>query len=428
MMIKNFSQLAVSDLRKKALKIVENGMKAIFIKKIFQENIKIKNNFLFIRKEKIDLDKFNRIFIIGFGKGSSDAVLTMEKILKNKIDDGIVIDTSHKNINSRIKYLKGNHPIPSQKNIKATKKIINLLKNTKKDDLVIIVIFGGGSALLTYPVVNLDIVRKINKQLLKSGKNIYEINTVRKHLDRVKGGGLAKFAYPAKIYSLICSDVPGNDLSIIASGPAVKDKTSKNDAKKILREIYPNKSDFLKKYNIEKNLIETTKNEKYFKNVKNILIASNKVALQEMKKEAKKLGFKKVKIYSYKIQGEARETGKILLDKCKNKEVLLSGGETTVTVKGNGKGGRNQELVLGALEKISEKSLIISIASDGKDNTNAAGAIGDIHTKKKAEKMNLNPQNYLQNNNSYNFFKKTGDLIFSKRGANVADLMLIIKL
>ena len=427
MMIKNFSQLAVSDLRKKALKIIESGMEAIFIKKIFQENIKIKNNFLFIKKEKINLDKFKRIFIIGFGKGSSEAVITIEKILKNKINQGIVIDTLRKNVCSKIKYLKGTHPIPSYENIKATKKIINLLKNTKKDDLVIIVIFGGGSALLTYPTVNLNILQKINKQLLKSGKNIYEINTVRKHLDRVKGGGLAKFAYPAKVYSLICSDVIGNDLSFIASGPTVKDKTSKNDAKKILKEVF-NKSDFLKKYHIEKNLIETPKEEKYFKNVKNILIASNKLALKAMKKEAEKLKFKKVRIYSYKICGEAREVGKILLSKCKNKEVLLSGGETTVTVKGNGKGGRNQELVLGALEKISRKSLIISIASDGKDNTNAAGAIGDIYTKNKAKRMNLNPQEYLQNNDSYNFFKKTGDLIFSKRGANVADLMLVIKL
>ncbi len=410
-------------IRENALRVVEAGLKAIQIEKIIKENIYCKGDFLTFQtpslKEKIDLKKFKKIFVVGFGKGSARAVLTIEEILKEKIEKGIIIDVSLPRgvKKSKIEFFKGSHPLPSSENIRATKKVISLLQKASSKDLVIVVIFGGGSALLTAPVVDISLFKKINKDLLRSGKSIYEVDTIRKHLDKIKGGNLAKFIYPAQAYTLICSDVPGDDISIIASGPTVKDKTTKEDAKKIAQEFDWPKNIFM----------ETPKDEKFFERIKNSIFISNKIAIEAMKREAKKIGFEKIKIYSRKIQGEARIIGNKLFRNCQKKEIILAGGETTVTVRGKGKGGRNQELVLGVLDKIKKDELVISIDTDGKDNSEAAGAIGDIYTKNKAQELGLNRNSSLEENNSFYFFKKVNGLIFLRKGVNIADLIVIIR-
>ena len=414
----------ISNLREKGLGILEKGLEAIQPEKIIKKNIRLKNNFLLLKfpslREKIDIRKFKRIFLIGFGKGAANAALSLEKILANRVKKGIVLDIACPAAasNSKIECLKGSHPLPSKKNLENTRKIIKLLERADGDDLVLVFIFGGGSALLTAPVVDLSLLQRINKDLLKSGKDIYKINTVRKHLDRVKGGNLAKIAYPAETYAFICSDVPGNDISVIASGPLSRDKTTKKEAEKIARQ-----------FNWPKNIFqETPKSDKYFRNVKNIIFISNKTALGAMRREAEKRKIKRIRILSDRIQGEARIVGKKILEKCRKEEILLAGGETTVRVRGKGKGGRNQELVLGAIEKLKRGEVIISIDTDGRDNSEAAGAIGDIYTKLKAERLGLKIGDYLKNNDSFHFFKKTGDLIFSKVGTNVADLMMVLRL
>jgi len=256
-------------------------------------------------------------------------------------------------------------------------------------------------------------------------------------------------AYPATIISLIVSDVPtaNNDLSMVASGPTVYDKTTKKDAVHIL-----------KKYNLQSpisnfQLLETPKDKKYFRKVKNILFLSNRKSIFAMAEKAKELGFKP-KIYSLKIKGEAKNVLIPLIKVVKKDEVILAGGETIVRLKKLemrneklGKGGRNMEAVLAAFTRISadyyadkrgynqRKSAsrsaqicVLAIASDGRDNTEAAGAIADDSTLKKAKKLKLDPQEFLTNHNSFNFFKKTGDLIFIKpKTFNVADFMVILK-
>ncbi len=322
--------------------------------------------------------------------------------------------------------------------------------------LVIFFICGGGSALLCGSEKELNSGQKIFKDLTSKGADILEINTVRKYISEVKGGGLAKLAYPATVVSLIISDVLGNDLASVASGPTVYNRTTKKDAERILRKFNPQPTTY------NSQLIETVKDKKYFKKVKNILFVSNKDAVLAMKEKAEKLGFK-TKIKSLVLRGEAKGIFAPIAKKIKKGEAILAGGESTVKLKvkslklkgkkqglgkalrqaptvaeamadKQGKGGRNQESILGALVNLREsafrsaKICVLAVASDGHDNTEAAGAIGDILTIQKARGKGLDLSEYLKRHDSFNFFKKTGDSIFVKRNTfNVADLMIILK-
>ena len=412
MIIKNFSELAISQERKNVLEIIEAGLEALNYEKALEKIV-------------FDFSKYKNIYLIGFGKGSAEIV----KILSEKIDfnEGYVIDlVQPQNLSSKINFFQGTHPLPSQNNFEFTKKVIGRFENKlTSEDLVIVVICGGGSAMFVQ-TKDLEKYIKINQELLKSGADIYEMNIVRKHLDLVKGGGLAKILYPAKVLALIVSDVPGNDLATIASGPTSKDLTTKEDAWEIVQ-----------KYNLSLNfddLIETPKDEKYFENVEHRIILSNLTALEAMKQKAEKLNLTS-EILTDNLKGEVQEVAYYLFDKMINfdKNVLLIGGETTVKVKRQGKGGRNQELVLWFLKAIIEKMIdneivICSINSDGWDNTEFAGALGDKLSLEKAKNLQLNIANFLENNDSFSFFKKIGDgIITGKLPVNISDLICLYK-
>ena len=267
--------------------------------------------------------------------------------------------------------------------------------------------------------------------LIKSGADIHNINIIRKHIDRAKGGGLVSFIYPRKCISLIISDVPGDDLKTIASGPTVFDATTNSDAQTILKKYQlPNKID-----GSSVRLIETPKDKKLFKDVQNILIATNKTALEAMAKKAIGLGYK-TKTLDASLNQDAESVGQMILEKLKvkseklkaEKMALIAGGETTIKVSGNGRGGRNTHLCLSALKYLPKNTILLSIDSDGQDNSDAAGAIISEETFKKAERLGLNPDEYLKNFDSYNFFSQTGDLI--KTGSlptNVGDLMVVLR-
>lgn len=415
MIIKNFKSLATSRERKLALLIAEAGLQAIKTENVIRKNVKLSYNTLKINGKSYNLNKYKRIFVIGAGKASYSTAKEIEKILGKKITKGIVIDISPGKL-KRIKVVKGDHPVTSKKNLTATKKMLGMVSNLNKDDIVICLISGGASALLSDPAISLNEMIKLNKKLLKCGANITEMNSVRKHVSRVKGGNLAKRVYPAKLVSIIFSDVVGNDMSTIASGPTVKDNTSVSDAEKIIR-----------KYKLGSvKLFETPKNPKYFKTVDNLLLLSNKVAVDAMAEKARRLGLDAMK-YSTNIHGEAKVIGKKIAGMARSRTALIAAGETTVTVRGHGgKGGRNQELVLGAIDHA--KGTMVAIGSDGMDNTDAAGAIIDKNSSKKAIRLKLNQKDYLKNNDSYHFFKKMRDLIFTgPTGSNVADFIIYVK-
>jgi len=438
--IKNYSSLATSEPRKFALDIIEAGLAAIQPDKIMANSFVREGNVLRAQSESVDLSNFERIFLIGFGKGSAGISKIVESTLADKLTGGYVIDTVEQKF-SKIHFTLGTHPLPSQENIDFTNNVLENIKDLTEKDLVFVVICGGGSALFESPVaLSLEKLTKVFQDLLKSGANIAEMNVVRKHLSKVKGGGLAYHLYPARVISLIFSDVPGNDLSVIASGPTVKNTSTIADAEAIIR-----------KYGLELHLEgksswdggrlndseamtpprwtgELATDEKYFKNISNIIMVSNMTALEAMRDRVKGIG-NSVKILSDRFQGDAKIAGKELIEQTLSGEVLLVGGETTVQVKGSGKGGRNQTVVLAALPFVGNDTLITSVGTDGVDFYYFAGAIGDNQTVSRAKEMGLSVQEYLDNDNSYEFFQKTGDGIFTDRlESNVADIILVYKL
>lgn len=415
--IKNKAELAVTSAREKALEIVSAGFDAIDTSEIIRSSVKIDGCFLNIKKEKLDLEKFRRVFVVGFGKASALAAYELEKILGDKIFDGVAIDLSIFGL-KKIQGFKGTHPKPSPANIEATEKIIKLADGISDKDLVIVIVSGGGSSFLCWPKEEIEQSGKLYDEFLHAGGNIKELNTVRKHLSQVKGGGLAKIFYPAKIIGLIFCDIPGGNLADVASGPTFKDESTISDAENIL-----------KKYGLDGYYLNETPKEKiYFKNVLNIPLVTNRTALNGMVEKGRELGFKP-KIMSDEIYGSAKETLSEMRNNIGDSNLVLAGGEIKLAVKGKtGKGGRNQYLALTAVGAIKDGEVFISFASDGMDNSDAAGAIADSMTIEKIKDKKLDAEKYLEEYNTYDFFKETGDLIFTgPTGSNVADLMLLLK-
>lgn len=400
---------------------------------------------------------FKRFIAISFGKAAGNMARAVEDEIEDLIDAGAIITKDGHNISqglgvkeqrSKIKIYEAGHPVPNENGLRGTEEIIRLLKDADKTTLVVCLISGGGSALLVSPYEGISLTEKqeITDLLLKVGADINELNTVRKHISKVKGGRLAEIAYPAMVISLILSDVIGDRLDVIASGPTAPDKTTFRDALDVLEKYSltdgtpKNIMDVLKRG--AKGLIRETPKEghKIFQNVKNIVIGSNKIALNAAKQKAEELGLYS-EIISSKLTGEARDAGRWLAKKveefkslrvqgCKMPVCIISGGETTVTVKGNGIGGRNMELALSFAVEIEgiDDITLLSAGTDGTDGpTDAGGAIVDGDTVRKAKSLGINPLEYLDNNDSYNFFKKIDGLfITGPTGTNVMDIQIIV--
>ena len=427
------------------VKALEVGLKAADPKYSIKKYLKVENDNIIIGDLKV---KPKRVVIIGTGKASCSMVKAVAKILGSRIEHGIISaphQIAKKCRVSRVKVFKAGHPTPDSGSVEAAKYMIELLKPLNEEDLVIALISGGGSALLELPPppLSLNDIQITTSLLLKSGATIQEINTVRKHLSMIKGGQLAKAAYPATLVSLIISDVVGDPIEFIASGPTAPDTTTFNDAKKVLEkyELW-DKLPQLVRERIEagcKGLIaETPKSDdKVFEKVINIIVASNMTSLMAMKDYLKSLGLN-VLVLTSRLQGEARFVGEVLasiLIESYNtgypKEpplAILAGGETTVTVKGYGRGGRNQELVMSASRIISGAHglSLASIGSDGIDGvTDAAGALADAHSYERAKRLKLDFDRILANNDSYTYFKHLKDHIFTGfTGTNVNDLFV----
>lgn len=422
--IHNYDSLASNENRKVVLDLIEAAYTAIQPKNVFENHLSLKNDKLTILDKTFDLSKFERIFLLGFGKGSAGNCKLLEEKLGDRVTEGYDIDVVEDEHFTKVRYTKGTHPLPSEENITFTKKAIEHLEKATEKDLVLIVTCGGGSVLFEAPnTLSLDQITAVNKALLQSGANITEMNAIRKHLSRVKGGGLAKILYPATVVNLIFSDVPGNDLSVIASGPLVKDKSTMEDVK-----------DIIEKYALDKKVTlapsdfaETPTDPKYYKNVHNILMLSNHTALTAMEKLAKKKGIRAY-IMTDQLQGDARTLGKQLINETPQGQILLAGGESTIKVSGKGRGGRSQALVLSALDHIKGETILASFGSDGWDFYELAGALADKDTFKKMEEMHLDAKTFLQDDNSYDFWDKIGDGIRTGHlDSNVSDLYIVYK-
>lgn len=416
--IKNFKELATSKNRELALDIVEAGLNALNTEEVMLSSIKLENNILFIQNQSFPLEKYKKIKVVGFGKASCTAAIALEKILGDKIKEGAVIGLS-KTTCSYIETFSGTHPVPSALNVKAGEKIYQIIKDSNEDDLIIVLVSGGGSALLCHSLKECEQHVSLYNEFLKHGKTIDEINTVRKHLSILKGGGLAKIAYPATVIGLVFSDIPGDHFENVASGPTFKDKSTMLDAENII-----------KKYDLGVyDLIETPKEDKYFEKVHNFILVSNKIAVEAMGRKSQELGFK-IDIVSTELYDLIDESLEKILTKKEENTVILAAGEPKVEVKNfEGRGGRNMHMGLSLVAKsiIDSDSVFISFASDGQDNSDGAGAIVDRYTIDKIEKLNLNVEDYLKRFDSYSIFEKSGDIIMTgPTGANVSDLMILL--
>jgi hydroxypyruvate reductase len=395
----------------------------------------------------IELSKVHRIFVVGMGKASAKMAASLEEILGERITAGLVVTADgYEEATERIEIATAGHPIPDARGLRAARKIADIIDEASKEDLVIVLISGGGSALLTLPENDIDLsdLTSVNELLLKCGATIKEVNTVRKHLSQLKGGKLARRAFPARVITFILSDVVGNPLDVIASGPTVGDPTTFNDALEILQRYQlwnkiPTPVRERVEAGISGKIEETPKpDDVIFEQVTNMIIGSGVVAAEAALKEAERLGYHSSLLTST-LEGEAREVGKVLASVAREEAchgrplplpaLLLAAGETTVTVNGTGKGGRNQELALSAAIGIKglRSVIITSLGTDGRDGpTDAAGAMVDGETIDRINKTGLSPDECLEQNDSYHALKASGDLIkLGPTGTNVADLFIV---
>jgi glycerate 2-kinase len=388
--------------------------------------------------ETIDLSSFDHLYVVGFGKasvGMAQAVCDRVTIEKGVVitNDPSAIITDHS-----IEVITGGHPRPDKGSIRGTEKILNLLGQCSENDCVIVLISGGGSTLLCKPRVPLNDFQKTNDMLLRSGVSIDELNTIRKHLSLVKGGQLTRYT-KAVIISLIISDIVHDPITSIASGPTSPDPTTYSDAREILEryKLWKRTPAIVRTVIMEGiagHISETLKeNDPVFTTVFNFIIANNKRACQSAMIKAKELGYE-ARLLTTSITGEARVIGKNLLNTVKKtyinrRTVFITSGETTVTVRDGGTGGRNQELVLSCVEEIGGNEIVVvSIGTDGIDgNSDAAGALADGFTLTRALEKKLNPSYFLEQNNSNVFFRLLGDvLLTSLTGTNVMDIQIMI--
>lgn len=427
LLIKNAAALAQSDLRADALAIAEAGYAAINIATIIEKKLTLKNGTLSIGENSFPLAG-RRVFFVAVGKCSFVVARAIEELLGDRLTAGIALDVSSVDgaLLKTVRAYQGTHPLPSETNVAATREIFALLKDLTSEDVAIFCISGGGSTLLCQPVAPMTSSDEstLFRALTAQGASIQELNTVRKHTSRARGGGLAAAAFPAAALSLIVSDVPGNDMACISSAPTLLDSSTIADAEAILTRYGISVTQPL-------TLIETEKEQKYFDRVTNILFLTNQDALAAMREAATARGYA-VEIVNDRVTGEAREVARAIIEKlhaAAAKTVHLYAGESTVTVgSAGGAGGRNQEMTLAALEMLQEDELLLPFASDGHDNTDHAGALGDALTRTHADAKQLSIPEYLEAHRSYDFFTATGDaLVTGYTGSNVSDLIIAIK-
>ncbi len=430
-----------------AEEIFRAGIEGVLPDKLIKRTLSLKNNILFVRDLNFNLDLFSDIFVIGAGKASAMMGAEVEKILGDRITGGhIVVKYGHSCKLNHIKVSEAGHPVPDAEGFRATADILEISAKATSNDLVICLLSGGGSALLAdYPDgTSPEDMILVNDLLVKCGCTIREINTVRKHLSKVKGGQLSRAVYPATLVSLILSDVTGDLLDVIASGPTTYDPTTFRDALEILdrHSLTPSVPagmlDYLKKG--EKGLIpETPKSgDPVFKKTFNTLVGNNLLALESARSKAAEFNLNTF-IISDRLEGDTVPVSEYLVStalkfqsdiKVKKPACLLFGGETTVRMTGNGLGGRNQHLALYCATILREHPGITILAggTDGSDGpTSAAGAVADSTTYEDALSKNIDPGKYLREFDSYNFFNKAGgQIITGPTMTNVMDIIVVI--
>jgi glycerate 2-kinase len=435
-------------MSRQAISIFKAALAEMDPENLIRKAVRRRGRRLSIQKKTFDLGSFENIFLVAFGKAAPFMAKSLLRILGDRLSRGVVVCRPDQSFSDdRILCLPAAHPLPDKRSVKAAEEIFDLVRKAGPKDLVFILISGGGSAQICLPLSPVTLAEKrwVTKELLRAGAGITELNAVRKHISEIKGGRLAEAAYPAKVINLVISDVIGNDLESIASGPTYWDSSTYDDALRVLKKHglwkeAPRSLRGLLLTGAQGKRPETLKRgNRVFKKVSTFIIGDNRQALKAAARKAMELGFRP-SILTSSDSGEARKTartyisllGKIAPSRRSPKKplCLLAGGELTVRVKGKGRGGRNTEFVLAALTELGNKLplLVASLGSDGVDGpTDAAGAWATPATAARARELGLDAKEYLKKNDSYNFFKKTGGLIITgPTRTNVMDLRLFL--
>lgn len=432
--------------RKDALLAARAALGAADPRLLVGRALKLERSAIVAGVHRMDLDATRRILVVGGGKASGLMAVEVERILGDRIDVGaVIVPEAQRSLPrlKKVKFLPSTHPLPTEKGALAVKEMLGVLSQSRSRDLVICLISGGGSSLMPLPVegVSMQDLAGTTKLLLNAGAEIGEINCVRKHLSQIMGGRLIERIGRAEVLSLIISDVVGDDLGSVASGPTVPDPTTFARAKEVLRRrrvwvAAPSAVRRMIQAGVDRRVSETPKpGSPLFAKVHNVLVGSNMVACAAAKAFLDGTGYR-VPFVRGSITGEARKVGRRLALLARSEQgaepwAAVWGGETTVTVKGQGVGGRNQEVALAAAIGLrgSSKATILSFGTDGIDGvTDAAGAIADSATFERAKRRGLDPGVSLENNDSHLFFKALGDLMVTgPTGTNVNDVMIALK-
>lgn len=442
--------MAELDLRAVAHQLQQAALAAVDPAEAVYKHVSRVGDQILVADCSYNLREFDRVLLIGAGKAAMPMADAVSEVLRDRLSGGVIITKYHhvdRLLPDQIRVHEAGHPVPDQHSVDATRDLAALLNQATPHDLIFCVISGGGSALLTLPAegISLDDLQATTQLLLRAGATIHEINTLRKHLDSVKGGGLARLAHGAPIVTLILSDVIGDDLSVIASGPTVPDPSTFVAAWQIVEQLdladqLPPAVCVRLRRGAAGEIADTPKpGDPLFTKVQTVIIGSNAQAAQAAEKAARQLKLNPL-LLTTQAQGEAREVAKVAAAIAQeiaryNRPVpkpacVILGGETTVTLKGRGLGGRNQEIALAAAIAIDglPTTLIAALGTDGTDGpTDAAGAIATGETIGRARSIGLKAQTHLAGNDAYHFFQLLGDLIITgPTGTNVNDLLFIL--
>ena len=442
------SDFSVEAMRQHAHEIFQAAVRVVDAGQCVRQFVRLENERLCVGNQAYDLDTYKRVLVVGMGKASTQMGAALEDILGDRIGGGLInTKYDHAVPLKHIEVIECGHPVPDEAGVEGTQRMLELLNGADEQTLVLCLISGGGSALTPAPVEGLSLAEKQKTTclLFACGANIVELNAIRKHLSRVKGGGLARAAFPAKVVALMLSDVIGDPMDVIASGPTVPDTATFETCVDILEKYdlmaqAPEAVRAHLKAGLAGDIADTPKpGDKALANVQNLVVGSNGLAVAEAEQKAKALGYHTL-VLSTRIEGEAREIAHVYAGIAKEiastgrpiaaPACVIAGGETTVQVRGKGKGGRNQELVLsGAIQLAGWDGVVLfSGGTDGTDGpTDAAGAVADGQTVARAGAVELSAVAHLKNNDAYPFFKPLGDLIMTgATGTNVADVALVM--
>jgi len=436
------------ELRRTAQVIFLTGVRAANAYHAVNAHLRLDGPTLAAGRQRYRIETIDKIFVLGAGKASAVMAAAVERALGRRVTGGLInVKYGHTAPLKRIELNECGHPVPDAAGVAGARRIMEIARGAGENDLVICLISGGASALLPAPAppITLEEKQQVTRLLLACGATIHEINAVRKHISEVKGGQLARLAYPARVLSLLLSDVIGDPLDVIGSGPTAPDASTFADALAVLhkyglRERVPAAVRERLERGAAGEIPETPKaDDPVFRRTQNLIVGSNRSAVDAAAKIARALGFRPL-VLSTMIEGETREVARVhaaivreILASgrpARPPVCLISGGETTVTLRGNGLGGRNQEFVLAAAIELAGMPhvVVLSGGTDGTDGpTDAAGAVADGATLARAERIGLDARKMLAENDSYHFFEPLGDLIKTgPTNTNVMDLRLLL--